>query len=34
MGTLRWHQWLLVLSIDMLGPFSTDSYVPNMPALM
>jgi len=25
--------WALILSIDMLGPFSTDSYVPNMPQL-
>jgi DHA1 family bicyclomycin/chloramphenicol resistance-like MFS transporter len=25
--------WALVLSIDVLGPFSTDSYVPNMPQL-
>ena len=31
---LKWYDWLLVVSIDMLGPFSSDSYIPNMPELM
>lgn len=27
---IRWHHWLIVGAIDILGPFSTDSYIPNM----
>ena len=28
---LRWYHWLMVAVLDVLGPFSTDSYLPNMP---
>ena len=30
---LLWYHWAIVISIDMLGPFSTDSYIPNMAQL-
>ena len=26
-------QWLIIISINMLGPFSTDSYIPNLPQM-
>ena len=32
-SSFRWWHWALLMSIDMLGPFSTDSYIPNMPSL-
>ena len=31
---LRWYHWAIVILVDMLGPFSTDSYIPNMPAMV
>lgn len=31
--TLRWWHWVLLSSVSVLGPFSTDSYVPNMPQM-
>mmetsp|Transcript_130788 Transcript_130788/g.244702 ORF Transcript_130788/g.244702 Transcript_130788/m.244702 type:complete len:480 (-) Transcript_130788:141-1580(-) len=31
---LKWYHWALLISIDILGPFSTDSYIPNMPDMM
>lgn len=31
--SLPWYVWVLCASIDMLGPFSTDSYIPNMPEM-
>ena len=27
-----WH-WLLIACIDIIGPFSTDSYIPNLPEM-
>jgi len=30
---LRWYHWILIGLIDVLGPFSTDSYVPNQPQM-
>lgn len=30
MMKIRCHHWLIVCAIDILGPFSTDSYIPNM----
>ena len=30
---LRWYLWLLLLSVDMIGPFSTDAYLPNIPKM-
>lgn len=32
-SSLPWYAWVLCGSIDILGPFSTDSYIPNMPDL-
>eukprot|EP00635_Sarcinochrysidales_sp_CCMP3193_P014137 CAMPEP_0118890918 /NCGR_PEP_ID=MMETSP1166-20130328/1159_1 /TAXON_ID=1104430 /ORGANISM="Chrysoreinhardia sp, Strain CCMP3193" /LENGTH=564 /DNA_ID=CAMNT_0006829551 /DNA_START=36 /DNA_END=1730 /DNA_ORIENTATION=+ len=32
-GVLRWYHWCLVGAIDVIGPFSTDSYVPNQPQM-
>jgi hypothetical protein len=31
---LRWYHWLICVSLDMLGPFSTDSYIPNLPEMV
>ena len=31
---LRWYLWLLLLSVDMIGPFSTDAYLPNIPKVL
>ena len=30
----RWYHWLICVSLDMLGPFSTDSYIPNLPEMV
>ncbi|KAJ8604958.1 hypothetical protein CTAYLR_006882 [Chrysophaeum taylorii] len=30
---LRWYQWALLGMIDVLGPCSSDSYIPNLPAM-
>ena len=30
---IAWYQWPVLLSIDMIGPFSTDAYIPNMPQM-
>ena len=27
------QQWLVIISVNMLGPFSTDSYIPNLPQM-
>ena len=27
------QQWLIIISVNMLGPFSTDSYIPNLPQM-
>ncbi|KAJ8612519.1 hypothetical protein CTAYLR_003718 [Chrysophaeum taylorii] len=28
---LRWYHWAVVAAVDVIGPFSTDSYLPNLP---
>ena len=30
---LRWYHWVVVVLVDMIGPFSTDSYIPNLPQM-
>lgn len=30
----RWVFWLIIISIQMLGPFSTDTYIPNIPTMV
>lgn len=32
-SVLRWYHWAIVGAIDVLGPFSTDSYIPNLSAM-
>ncbi len=29
--TLRIHQWLVLLSLNVIGPFASDAYLPNLP---
>lgn len=31
--TIRWYHWAILISIDMIGPFSQDAYIPNMPQM-
>lgn len=33
MFAFRWWHWFLIACIDIIGPFSTDSYIPNLPAM-
>ena len=30
---LRWWHWVVLSSVSVLGPFSTDSYIPNLPQM-
>lgn len=30
-GALQAHQWLVLLSLNVIGPFASDAYVPNLP---
>ena len=29
----KWYHWFLIAAIDIIGPFSTDSYIPNLPEM-
>ena len=31
---LRVHQWLVLLSLNVIGPFASDAYMPNLPNIM
>lgn len=30
---LRWWHWATIVATDIIGPFSTDSYIPNIPSM-
>ncbi|KAJ1448830.1 major facilitator superfamily domain-containing protein [Pelagophyceae sp. CCMP2097] len=31
--SFKWYQWPILVSIDMIGPFATDAYIPNIPQM-
>lgn len=30
---LRWYHWVIIVLTDIIGPFSTDAYIPNLPEM-
>merc|ERR1719510_1531044 len=30
---VRWYHWGILISLDMIGPFSQDAYIPNIPTM-